>query len=241
MRYLVLLYGDEALDPTPGTPEFDADMEGYVAFSELAGDAIVGGEALQPSKTARTVRHGDGEVRVTDGPFAEVVEALGGFYVLDAPTLDDAAELARHIPAVASGAAEIRPMVEWTDLADERGPTPAGAARYMATIHGHEDGGETPDTMAWEEGAQAHGRFAEAAGDAIVAGAAVHPTTTATTVRVRDGELLVSDGPFSEVVEVVGGFYVLRGTPTEVDAVGSLVPVGPAGAVELRPIMELGG
>ena len=67
MQYLVLLYGDPADDPTPGTPEWDADMERYMAFGELAGDAIVGGEALWPN-VARTVRHDGDDVTVTDGP-----------------------------------------------------------------------------------------------------------------------------------------------------------------------------
>jgi hypothetical protein len=64
---------------------------------------------------------------------------------------------------------------------------------------------------------------------------------TATTVRVRDGEVLITDGPFAELAEVVGGFYLLHPTTTaEAVAVASDIPMNPGGAVELRPIVEVG-
>jgi hypothetical protein len=73
----------------------------------------------------------------------------------------------------------------------------------------------------------------------VQAGAALHPIDTTTTVRVREGELLVSDGPFSEIAEIVGGFYVLT-APTADAAVdlAKRLPVNPGGAVELRPVIE---
>ena len=238
MLYLTLLYDDEAHLTTPGTPEFDAEMEGYEAFGEAAGEAIRGGEALEPSATARTVHHGD-EVRISAGPFAEVTEVLGGFYVLEADTLDDVIELARLIPAVALGAIELRPMVQWTDRSADL--PPSGEPRWLCTIHGPETATDDPDGTSWDDGAAEHGRFAELAGDALVAAAAVHPTSSATTIRVRDGELLVSDGPFAEASEVVGGCYVLRGDADAVAQLAARIPVNPGGAVELRPVMELDG
>lgn len=246
MRYLVLLYGDESLNPQPGTPEFDADMAGYGAFDELAGAAIVAGEALNENAACRTVRHDGGKVRITDGPFAETVEGLGGVYVLEAPTLDDIIELCRHIPAVNYGAIEMRPMVEWFDRSAASseagaglGPLADGEVRYFATICGPQGPGDVPGTPEWDAGAEAHGKFAAEAGDAVTAGGAVQPPATATTVRVRDGELLVTDGPFAEAMEIVGGFYVLRGTPDAVADVAAKVPVNDGGAVELRPIIEM--
>jgi hypothetical protein len=239
MRYLVLLYGDERLAPAEDTPEWDADMAGYLAFGELAGEAIVAGEALHGNASCRTIRHDGAAVRVTTGPFAETVEGLGGFYVLDAPTLDDLIELVCHIPAVNDGGIEVRPMVEWVD----RGARPPAEdeARYLATIHGPETRAEEPGSPGWEAGAAEHGRFGEAAGEALRAAGAVHPTTTASTVRVRDGEVLVTDGPYAEAMEVVGGFYVLQGEHAAVADLAVRIPVPEGGAVELRPIMELGG
>jgi hypothetical protein len=240
MQYLVLLYGDPADDPTPGTPEWDADMERYMAFGELAGDAILGGEALWPN-VVRTVRHDGEEVTVSDGPYAEVVEGLGGYYLLEAPNLDDAIELARHIPVVSgpSGAAEIRPVAMLMP-SQETGPLPDGSARHLATIHGKAGADDVPGTPEWEASSAAHGRFAEEHAATVIGGAAVHPSSAATTIRVRDGELLVSDGPFAEAVEVVGGYYVLRGTDVEVEAAARAIPVPEDGAIQLGKIMELG-
>lgn len=233
MRYIALLGGDEAAMPEPGTPEFQAELDQYWRFQEAAGDAILGGEALEASSTATTVRHGDGGPLVTTGPFAETTEALGGFYVLEADTLDDAIELARQIPAATTGWVALRPMVEWFTRA-----TTGEGSRYMALIYGKETKGDQPDTPAWQEGVVAHQRFMDAAGDAVQAGGALHPLATTTTVRERDGEVIVTDGPFAESAEVVGGFYVLR-APSHDEAV-ALAGRIPAEAVELRPIMELG-
>jgi hypothetical protein len=241
VRYVVLLYGDEAMTATPGTPEFDVEMAGYVAFGEIAGDAIVAGEPLEPVATARTIRHDGDRVSVTDGPFAESVEVFGGFYVLDAPTLDDAIELVRHIPVTGYGASEIRPVVQWLDRSSEVGPAPEGAVRWIATIHGPETAADDPADPAWQAMVAEHAAFAEQWGDAVLGGAALQLTSTATTVRVRDGELLVTDGPFAESLEVVGGYYVLRATPEAVADVAAGIPVNDGGAVQVQRIMELEG
>ena len=239
MRYLVLLYGDETTQNQPGDPGWEAEMAAYMAFGEIAGDAILAGEALHESTTSRSIRHDGGAVRVTDGPFAETTEVLGGFYVLEAPNLDDVLELVRHIPAVATGAAEVRPLAELADPGPGAGPD--GTARYLATIHGTETAAETPGTPGWESGAEAHQRFGQDAGDAIALGIALHPTTTASTVRLRDGELLVTDGPYAEAIEVVGGLYVLRGKPDTITELAAAIPVPEGGGVELRPVMEIDG
>jgi hypothetical protein len=245
MEYLVLLYGDEAGSPSPGTPEWDEDMVGFDAFGELAGEHIVGGEALESATTTITIRPGDGGPVVTNGPFAETTEVLGGFFVLDAPTLDDAIELARQIPTASheqsNGAIEIRPLVTWFDRIAEL-PDESAAQRYLVTIHGEETEAEEPGSDRWEAGAAEHGAFAEGAAAHLVAGGAVHPSHTATTIRVRDGELLVTDGPFAEATEIVGGLYVIRATThEEAIEVAGRVPLPPDGGVEVRPIMELDG
>lgn len=238
MRYLALLGSDESAIPARGTPERDELHAGYVRFTQLAADAILGGEALQPKATARTVRHGDGGVPlVTDGPYAETTEALGGFYVLEADTLDDAIALAREIPNARHGWVAVRPLVMWQ--ADPGEPAPG--TRYAALIYGKESPADLPGTPEWDAGAAEHGRFGEAAGDAVLAGGALQPIDTTTTVRVRDGDLLVTDGPFSEAAEVVGGFYLLAAPDAGAAvALASQIPVGTGGAVEVRPVVELG-
>src|SRR5690348_15803069 len=122
MEYLVLLYDEEANGAQPGTPEWDVDMASYLAFGELAGDAIRGGEALEPVATSRTIRHDGAQVLVSDGPFAETTEVLGGYYVLDVPTLDDAIELVRNLPSVSTGSIEIRPIEMLMEIDERRAP-----------------------------------------------------------------------------------------------------------------------
>jgi hypothetical protein len=238
MRYLALLGMDPSAAPAPDSPERAERHAAYVRFAENAADAILAGEALQPPATARTIRHGDGgDPLVTDGPFAETAEALGGFYVLDAETLDDAIALAREIPNARYGSVALRPLVMWQSGA---GDTPLDR-QYAALMYGKESPGDVPGTPEWDEGAAEHGRFAEEAGEAVVAGGALHPIDTTTTVRVRDGDLLVTDGPFSETAEVVGGLYVLAADDADAAvALAQRIPVGPGGAVEVRPVADMG-
>lgn len=239
MDYLVLLYDDERTAPQPGTARWDEDMEGFIAFGELAATAIRGGEALWDTSTARTVRHVDGALTVTNGPFVETTEVLGGYYVLEAASLDDVIELARNIPTATTGTIEIRPLVMHEQTSDAL--VPPGATRQLATLHGPAGEEPEPGSAEWDRGAEAHGRFAEAAGSVVRGGGAVHPASMATTIRLRDGELLITDGPFAEGAEVTGGFYVLCGTAEQTAEAAGRIPVNPGGWVELRTIMELDG
>jgi hypothetical protein len=108
-KYLVLIYEDEAQYAT-ATPEVDsevmADHDRFTAGVEQHGAKLVGGEALEPTTTATSVRGGE----VTDGPFVETKEALGGYYVIDAPDLDTALAVARTVPA-RFGGVEVRPVM----------------------------------------------------------------------------------------------------------------------------------
>jgi len=115
MRFLALIYGNEQ----PGTAREMADvqdvMAGHMAFGEEAGAAGVlgGGEALQDIGTATTIRDTGGSDVVTDGPFAETKEQLGGFYILDVDNLDDALKWAAKIPHP-GGCIEVRPVIDFS-------------------------------------------------------------------------------------------------------------------------------
>lgn len=240
MQYLALLYDVEDASADPTSPEFAEDLKGYERFGELAGDAIVGGEALQPSDQAITLRYEqDGQRVVTDGAFAEATEVIGGFFVLEADDLDAAVALAKHIPAAEKGAIELRPLVEWFQ---EHPDLPDGHDRYLVTLAGEEIEASRPGTPEWEAGAQAHGRFAERFPEAIVGGGALHPSETGTVLRVRGGEVLLTEGTFAEATEVIGGLYLLMGDSRErITAIAKELPMGPGGAVAVRPIVELDG
>lgn len=113
MKYLLIIASDPSLpSPEPGDPAFDEYMGAWFAYTsalEEAG-AMVGGEALQSADTATSVRHaGDGTTTVVDGPFAELKEHIGGYYLIDVDTLDDALEWARKLP-VGEGVVEVRPV-----------------------------------------------------------------------------------------------------------------------------------
>ncbi len=115
MKYALLLYGDEAVGPQMGTPEMDAEMAQWFAFTEELGATgkMLGGEALQPIATASTVRIRDGKTVTQDGPFAETKEALGGFYLIEADNLDEMIAWAEKIPSVGYGTVEIRPIMSF--------------------------------------------------------------------------------------------------------------------------------
>jgi hypothetical protein len=111
MQYLLTIYEDEKRWANMGKAEADAEMSGYGAFGEEFKGAIKGGNALQPTNTATTVRVRDGKRLTTDGPFAETREQLGGYYLVEAADLDAAIAMAAKIPGARSGSVEVRPIM----------------------------------------------------------------------------------------------------------------------------------
>lgn len=117
MQYMLLIYGDPAVEPVYGTPAFDEMMAGYAAFSArlIADGAMVSGEALQGVETATSLRLRGGKVETMDGPFATTKEHLGGYYVIDTPDLDSALKYAAMIPSASYGTVEVRPVMIFGD------------------------------------------------------------------------------------------------------------------------------
>ena len=113
MEYLALIYTDDRAWQDATDAERAAVYEKYTEFANAARSAGVlgGGAELAPTAAATTVRLRDGKQLVSDGPYAEAKEALGGYFVLDCPTLEDALDWAARIPAVDhGGAVELRPV-----------------------------------------------------------------------------------------------------------------------------------
>ncbi len=113
MQYMLLIYSEENSGPQPGSEGFEEYMKGYfdASTSYRERGIMVSGDALANVSTASTVRIRDGEVGVTDGPFAETKETLGGYYLLDCKDLDEAIECAAMIPGAKHGSIEIRPLM----------------------------------------------------------------------------------------------------------------------------------
>lgn len=109
MQYIALIHADANGWEELGDEERQAIYQRYMDFSEK--EQVVGGAELQDTDSATTVRVRNGDRLVTDGPYAEVKEALGGFFILECNSIDDACQLAAEIPAAERGAVEVRPVV----------------------------------------------------------------------------------------------------------------------------------
>ena len=115
MKYLCLIYDEEAKMANMSEADANAFMGEYFAFTEgiKKSGHYVGGEALKPTQTATTVRVRNGKLSTTDGPFAETKEQLGGYYLINAKDLNDAIQVASRIPSAKLGSVEVRPIMEF--------------------------------------------------------------------------------------------------------------------------------
>src|SRR5260370_31740621 len=98
MQYLLLIYDDEKRWTKLSQGEWDAESGEYGAYSKEFAGKILGGNALQPTTAAKTVRVRDGKSLTTDGPFAETKEQLAGYYLMEADSEDEAIAMAAKIP-----------------------------------------------------------------------------------------------------------------------------------------------
>jgi hypothetical protein len=112
MQYLALIYGDESVWETFSPEQREAAYKQYYAFGEEARKAgvVKDGNELDATSTATTVRVRGDETLVTDGPFTELKETLGGYYVLECDTIEEACTWAAKIPGASHGAVEVRPI-----------------------------------------------------------------------------------------------------------------------------------
>jgi hypothetical protein len=112
MQYLLLIYSEEGYWSSITEEERQRWMDEYRKFTESIQKSghYKAGQSLQPTTTARTVRVRDGKTLATDGPFAETVEQLGGFYWVEAKDMDEAISIAARIPSARGGSIEVRPI-----------------------------------------------------------------------------------------------------------------------------------
>ena len=114
MQYLLMIYGDEKAMQAASQDQTAAMIAAYGAYTKAISDAgvMIASQRLRPTSTATTVRVQNGKTQVLNGPYAEVKEQLGGFYLIDAPDLDAAISWAARCPAAQHGAIEVRPIWE---------------------------------------------------------------------------------------------------------------------------------
>ncbi|MEZ6121926.1 MAG: YciI family protein [Planctomycetaceae bacterium] len=239
MKYMLLIYSDEQC--WSDQEWRDCVNESTQICHELnARKQLLGAAPLHPVATATTVRVRSGETLITTGPFAETAEQLGGYYLIDVPDLDAAIAIAARLPPARKGTVEIRPVRETPDL------PPCGSAvcspdQKLLMFLCYDD------EQAWTDvGEDAHrSAIAEAVGltwtlqesGQYVSASPLHSTSTATSVRVRNGKRLITDGPFAETREVFGGYYLMRaGSVDEVVPLAARHPGVFVGAVEIREV-----
>ena len=244
MTYLLLICVAENVQLTPEeSAAMEAATESWVA--EMDGRGVRReGAPLRPVREAAVVRIRDGEVLVSDGPFAETKEQIAGYDVVECSSPAEAIEVAAKHPVARFGAIEVRPFNPggWWRSAVRRGP--GDGPEYLmvhrvdetATLDPADDC-EVPGSaaaraqQAWDDETYARG--------VKLAGGRLQPASTARTVRVREGEVLVTDGPFAETKEQVAGFNVLA-CPSLAEAVeiASQHPTARFGTLELRPFAQ---
>jgi hypothetical protein len=119
MKFMLLLWGDEGQWEGLSPEEAAADMERWNDYTNqlVAAGALVSGEGLDPSAAAQVLRVEGGERVVTDGPYAETKEQLGGFYVIECPSMEEALEWAAKLPSADRGATEVRPVLDYEAVA----------------------------------------------------------------------------------------------------------------------------
>ncbi|MBL8956379.1 MAG: hypothetical protein JNK82_36735 [Myxococcaceae bacterium] len=247
MDYTLLIYASESKFGEMTPEQQGAIFEGHNVFSkELIGTGRGrSGAALEPAATSTCLRVRDGKALLTDGPFAETKEQLGGFYTFSTNNVDELVSMASKIPDAAYGSIEVRPLPDMPG----RPPYPPVAAKpadakkeYLLLIY--------EDEKRWTKLSEAEkgkifGRYFQLSSELRqtglwVDGAALATSDTAKTVKLRDGKRLVTDGPFAETKEQLGGFYQVWAR--DLDHAVSLakkIPAAETGTIEVRPVMDV--
>jgi hypothetical protein len=195
------------------------------------------GKPLDTPETASTVRVRNGETLISDGPFVDTKEFIGGFDLLECESFDQAIEVAAEHPVAWFNAIELRPLES-----DEDVPHMIDPARLqqmlLVCIDGVPERPEVEDQLerecaAWREEIKASG--------VRVAGAPIAGAADARTVRVRDGRTIVSDGPFLKAEDFIGGFDLLScETFDEAVAWAAKHPIARFHEIEVRGFIDLG-
>lgn len=248
MKYMLLIYSPES----GWTPDewTKCTVESSAICQELAAKGqFLDASPLHPVATAVTVRVRDGRRLITAGPFAETIEQLGGYYIIDVENLDEAIAIASRLPPAKKGTVEIRPLFTLDGLPSEKTAQTLPSAntrvtKFMFLCYDDEEAWRNAGPAAHHAAMQEAVALTHRLDDRgqYLSASPLHPIATATSVRVRNGQRSVTDGPFAETREVLGGYYLIlakdRDEAVEIAAQHSGARVG---AVEVRPVFELTG
>jgi hypothetical protein len=246
MDYVLLIYEAEDRNQKSSPDEQEAMLKEYGQYTRnVAGSGRLGDcGPLEPINTATTVRVRNGKRVVTDGPFAETREQLGGYYVVKTDSEEDALELAAQIPAARTGSIEVRPVYSMGGPETGAKPktNPDAKKEYILLIYDDEAIAQKLDEASRKTRYGRYGEFTQSiiANGSFVAGAPLEDSPRAKTVRQPSGKRLVTDGPFAETREQLGGYYrvVAQNLDQALDMAARL-PAAETGSVEVRPLMDL--
>ena len=243
MKYLLMIAGNtEYSSDGAAAPEDLAVMQREIPrwVEEMDGRGVrLFGRELDLPETAATVRVRDGETLVSDGPFAETKEFMAGFDLLECADLDEAIEVAAKCPVSWFHTLEIRPFMDGLRLGAKasafgRGEDGAANPYLLIMWMGGTPAAPFDDQAVMDEG-EAWLQDLEARGHQVL-GNALQSPDTARTVRVRGGETLLSDGPFTETKEFIAGIDVVSCADREqAIRLAAVHPIARYHAIEVRP------
>ena len=207
MKFMLMIMTDEKAEAALPPAELDKIIAQHIAVTRELRDAgkWVWANRLRFSDAATTIRIKDGSPMVLDGPFAESKEALGGFYLIEAASKQEAIEWAKKLPLREVGAIEVRPArtgAQW------RGEIRRGQ-HFMVMFVANTDKPMSRDTVFQAIDSHYELSLELAAQGKFVSSRALEPSLAAATVRWKDGQHIVSDGPFAETKEFVAGYFVI--------------------------------
>ncbi len=218
-------------DAPPGESVGMAEMGQFAAEVGRQGK-MRGGAPLHPEAAGARVLVRGGRVSVTDGPFAEAKEVVGGFFVIDAANRADAIEIAKRCPHARFGVVELRP------LPDRDAAAPAERTPFMLLLHmspdlSDADGAKYREMVAFDEVLRREGSYVESAQLPL--------DPPGARIEIRGGKALVTDGPFTESKEVAGGYYIVSAADRAAAIeLASRCPHARWGTIELREVMKIG-
>lgn len=207
MKFVLMIMTDEKAEAALPPGEIDGIVARHMVVSRELRDAgkWVWSQRLRFSNAATTIRIKDGRHVVLDGPFAESKEALGGFYLIEAASTEEAIDWAKKLPLREVGAIEVRPA---RTGATWRGAI-KGAQQFMVMFVANSDKPMSRDAVFQAIDSHYELSLELAAQGKFVSSRALEPSMAATTLRWKDGRHVVSDGPFAETKEFVAGYFVI--------------------------------
>jgi hypothetical protein len=245
MKYMLLIYGAE--DGWTEDERTECMLESMSICDELDSQGKwIASSPLHSVTAATSLRIRDGKRHITDGPFAETTEQLGGYYIIDVDSRDEAIEIASRLPPAKKGTVEIRPLLPLPDSLSLPEPDATQASSDAANLREYillmyaEEGAWPPDEHlpALAESVDvchqlhAKGQF--------IAAAPLQPPATASCVRIRNSSRTIVDGPFAETKEQLGGYFLIRvANLDEAIAIAAKIPGSRRGTAEIRPLFPL--